>query len=137
MKKLYSIVIALLFITQLGLNAQTLLAEYPLVEDGVDATGKNTDMTISKASFQNDGIYSNGIYYGSDTTGSYISTPQIEGFNFDDLTIKVDFFIDDVFQFKADQLAVTEGSLGVFGRSAGDSVLTINYSDLQVWSLKD
>ena len=47
------------------------------------------------------------------------------------------FFIDDVFQFKADQLAVTEGSLGVFGRSAGDSVLTINYSDLQVWSLKD
>ena len=95
MKKLYSIVIALLFITQLGLNAQTLLAEYPLVEDGVDATGKNTDMTISKASFQNDGIYSNGIYYGSDTTGSYISTPQIEGFNFDDLTIKVDFFIDE------------------------------------------
>lgn len=47
------------------------------------------------------------------------------------------FFINDVFQFKAEQLAVTDGTLGVFGRAAGDTALTINFSDMRVWSLSD
>ncbi|MCK5821334.1 MAG: hypothetical protein KAH17_05595 [Bacteroidales bacterium] len=95
MKKLFTIVIALLFITQLGLNAQTLLAHYPLISNGVDSTGNNADMTMGNAPFQNGGIYSNGIYSGSDTTGSYFYTPQIANINLDDLTINVEFLIEE------------------------------------------
>ncbi len=95
MKKFYSIAIILLVITHLGLDAQTLIAKYPLLANGTDSTGNNTDMSISKAEFKNGGAYSNGIYYGNDTTGTYLATPQIEGFNFDDLTIKVEFLIEE------------------------------------------
>jgi len=95
MRKLYFFTIALVIGTFFNLNAQTLLAEYPLVSDGVDITGNNGDMTIHKAPFQNGGIYSNGIYYGSDTNGSLIQTPQINNFNFDDLTVKVEFLLEE------------------------------------------
>lgn len=47
------------------------------------------------------------------------------------------FFINDVLQFKTENLAVTEGALGVFGRAAGDTAMTVNFTDLQVWSLSD
>jgi len=100
MKKLYSIVITLLVITQLNLNAQTLLASYPLTADGVDVTGNNTDMSISVAPFQNGGIYSNGIYYGNDPdNGSHIQSPQIADFDFDNLTVKVDFLLEEHTEF--------------------------------------
>lgn len=95
MKKLYSIVITLLVITNLNLNAQTLLASYPLTADGVDMTGNNSEMSISEAPFQNGGIYSNGIYYGNDPAGSHIQSPQIADFDFDNLTVKVDFFLEE------------------------------------------
>jgi len=95
MKKLYFLTITLVLISFLNLNAQTILAEYPLTEDGVDITGYNNEMNISEAPFQNGGIYSNGIYAGNDENGSSISTPQIVGFNFDDLTIKVEFLIEE------------------------------------------
>ncbi len=95
MKNIYFISIAIVLFSFSNLNAQTLLAEYPLLSDGVDISGNNTEMTISKAPFQDGGIFSNGIYYGNDTTGSHIQSPQIVGFNFDDLTVKVDFLLEE------------------------------------------
>ncbi len=100
MKKLYFFTIVLAIGTLFNLNAQTLLAEYPLVSDGVDITGNNGDMTILKAPFQNGGIYSNGIYYGSDTNGSHLQTTQINDFNFDDLAVRVDFQIEEYPEFE-------------------------------------
>ena len=100
MKKLYLFTIALAISSLFNLNAQTLLAEFPLTADGVDITGNNPDMTILKAPFQNGGIYSNGIYYGNDTTGSHIQTQQIVDFNFDDLTVKVNFLIEEYPDFR-------------------------------------
>ena len=99
MKKLYAIAISLLFVIQINLNAQTLLASYPLVADGIDVTGNNNELTIAKAPFQNGGIYSNGVYYGSDTTGSHIRSPQITDFDFDDLRITIDFMIEEYPEF--------------------------------------
>lgn len=95
MKKFYSIAVVLLVITHLSLDAQTLIAKYPLLSNGVDSTGNNSEMSIRKAEFKNGGVYSNGIYYGNDTTGTFMATPHIEGFNFDDLTIKVEFLIEE------------------------------------------
>lgn len=95
MKKLYFLTIALVLISFLNLDAQTLLANYPLISDGVDVTGNNTEISIKKAPFQNGGIYSNGVYYGNDTTGSHIQSPQIVDFNFDDFTTNVDFLIEE------------------------------------------
>jgi len=100
MKKLYFLTIALAISSLFNLNAQTLLAEFPLQSDGVDITGNNNDMTIQKAPFQNGGVYSNGIYYGNDTTGSHIQTPQINNFNFDDLAVRVDFLMEEYPEFE-------------------------------------
>lgn len=95
MKKLYFTTIAIVLISFFNLNAQSLLAKYPLITDGIDITGNNTEMSISKAPFQNGGIYSNGIYSGDDTTGSYIQSPQIVDFDFDNLTIITEFLIEE------------------------------------------
>jgi hypothetical protein len=95
MKNIYFISIAIVLFSFSSLSAQTLLAEYPLLSDGVDISGNNAEMTILEAPFQNGGIYSNGIYNGNDTMGSYIQSPQIADFNFDDLTVKVDFLLDE------------------------------------------
>lgn len=80
---------------QFTINAQdSLIAHYPLVYEGNDITENNPDMILENAPFQNGGVYSNGIYYGSDTTGSLVQTPSINNFNFDDFTITMDFKID-------------------------------------------
>jgi len=41
-------------------------------------------------------------------------------------------FIDDYFQFSARDPVLTGGSLGLFARAAGDSALTVSFSDLVV-----
>jgi hypothetical protein len=94
------LIIALAISTLFSLNAQTLLAEFPLLYDGTDITGNNGDMTIHKAPFDNGGVYSNGIYYGSDTNGSHLQTTQINNFNFDDLAVRVDFQIGEYPEFE-------------------------------------
>ena len=65
MKNIYFISIAIVLFSFSSLSAQTLLAEYPLLSDGVDISGNNAEMTILEAPFQNGGIYSNGIYTGT------------------------------------------------------------------------
>ncbi len=94
MKKIYlTLVITLLTIA--GLQAQTLLAFYPLKSNGADTTGNNEDMFLKNASFSNGGVYSNGIYYGNDTMGSVIQTPAINKFDFNDFTVLLDFYVEE------------------------------------------
>lgn len=89
---LFVLVIVSLF--TLNANPDSLLAQYPLVSDGIDVTGNNVEMMIQNAPFQNGGIYSNGIYIGSDTNGSLIKTPLLNNFDFDEFTISIDFRIE-------------------------------------------
>jgi hypothetical protein len=42
------------------------------------------------------------------------------------------FFIDDIYQFSAHDPALPGGLIGVFARAAGDTPLTVNFSDLSV-----
>ncbi|MCF6170445.1 MAG: T9SS type A sorting domain-containing protein [Bacteroidales bacterium] len=83
-----------------SLFAQTsLLANYPLVSDAADATGNNDDILLRNAPFENGGVYSNGIYYNSDTSGSDIISPLINDFNFDDFTLKLEFRVAEYPEF--------------------------------------
>ncbi len=94
MKKI-TLTIAAVLLTLLSLNAQdSLLANYPLVSDGLDITGNNEEMTLINAPFQNGGVYSNGIYLGNNEDGCEITTPTITDFNFDDFSVRLDFKIE-------------------------------------------
>ena len=44
-------------------------------------------------------------------------------------------FINDAFQMEAKDSIFSSGYLGVFARSAGDTSVTVNFSDLKVYSL--
>jgi hypothetical protein len=46
------------------------------------------------------------------------------------------FFADDVYQFTVNDPLIPAGSLGVFARSAGDSAVTVSFSDLEVWEVE-
>jgi hypothetical protein len=46
------------------------------------------------------------------------------------------FFINDVYQFTVRDPLLTSGMLGVFARSAGDTAVTVNFSDLVVRYVK-
>ncbi len=94
MKKIYFI-ICLFFATTITLKGQTsLLANYPLTENGLDITGQNDAMHLKNVVFENGGVYSNGIYSGNDTTGSEILTPPFTTFNYNNFTVMVDFKIE-------------------------------------------
>ncbi len=92
-----------LFIFLLGISLffedtfaqQTILANYPLIENGIDFTGNNDPLTLHNVIFQNGGAYSNGIYYGNDTSGSVIETPLLNNLDFDNFSVKLDFLIED------------------------------------------
>jgi len=94
MKKFNFLFLAIISLFSLHAQTDSLLANYPLITDGIDATANNDDMTLKNAPFENGGVYSNGIYIGVDTTGSVIATPSINNFNFDQFTITVEFRID-------------------------------------------
>jgi hypothetical protein len=50
---------------------------------------------------------------------------------------EIRFFINDTFQFSANNLRYRSGNLGVFARSAGETALTVNFSDLIVYQIND
>jgi len=85
MKKFY-ILIVILFVAFGSKSTETLLANYPLINDGLDATGNNSNMTIVNAPFNNGGIYSNGIHYQL-PNGSDILTPPINNFLFNSFAV--------------------------------------------------
>jgi hypothetical protein len=62
---------------------------------------------------------------------------SMQGFQIGILANKNEFrvFINDIFQFYVRDTVWTAGGLGVYARSAGDTPLTVNFSDLSVWSI--
>ena len=97
MKNYWIVLFCLLYM--LPLKSQDLtdfrkIASYPFIADAKDATGLNEDAMILKAVFQNGGIYSNGIYYGSDTSGALIRTPQIKSFDVKKFALQLEFNTD-------------------------------------------
>ncbi len=81
--------------TTFSINAQSsLMANYPLTENGVDISGQNDSLYLNNVTFQNGGAYSNGIYAGNDTTGSEIITPPFTTFDYDNFTVYLDFKIE-------------------------------------------
>lgn len=47
------------------------------------------------------------------------------------------FFINDIYQFTVRDPLLTSGTLGVFARSAGETALTVNFSNLVVRNVKN
>ncbi len=93
MKKFYYLFVLAILITG-GLQAQELMARYPLTINGADTTGQNDDMELTNAIFENGGVYSNGIYYGNDTNGTVLVTPPFASFNYDDFTVYLTFYMN-------------------------------------------
>jgi len=94
MKKIF-IISCLMLVATITLNAQSsLLASYPLTENGIDTSGQNDPMLLKNVVFENGGVYSNGIYSGNDTTGSQILTPPFTTFDYNNFTVLLDFKID-------------------------------------------
>lgn len=50
---------------------------------------------------------------------------------------EIRIFINDVFQFSASDPVWQSGQIGVIARTAGDTPLTVSFSDLQVYSLDE
>jgi len=94
MKKFYSIFIWALLIS-CGLQAQSPMARYPLTVNGIDTTGQNDDMELLNATFENGGVYSNGIYYGNDTMGTVLVTPPFTNFNYTDFSVYLSFYMNE------------------------------------------
>ncbi|MCL4264248.1 MAG: protein kinase [Anaerolineae bacterium] len=73
-----------------------LVAHYPLTADATDVTGKQGAMTLTNAPFQNEAVYCNGIYPGSnDPNACVISTPNLDDFNFGSFSIQIEFNADE------------------------------------------
>jgi hypothetical protein len=45
------------------------------------------------------------------------------------------FFINDQFHFTVSDPMIPSGGIGVFARSAGETALTVNFSDLAVYEV--
>ncbi|MBX3060145.1 MAG: protein kinase [Anaerolineae bacterium] len=72
-----------------------LVAHYPLTANAIDVTGKQDNMTLTNTPFQNDGVYCNGIYdLTNDPNACTISTPSLNGFDFNSFSIALEFNAD-------------------------------------------
>ena len=75
---------------------ELLIANYPLITDGIDLTGNNTAMNLQNTPFKNGGIYCNGIYvYSPDKNFCVAQTPPINSFPFQSFSISMDFFVSE------------------------------------------
>ncbi|KNY29152.1 LamG-like jellyroll fold domain-containing protein [Pseudobacteroides cellulosolvens] len=71
------------------------IAKYTLNNTAADSTSRNSNITLTNASFMSDGsIYSNGIYPYSSTLGSTVRTPNLKAFNFNNFRVSFEFKIN-------------------------------------------
>jgi len=94
MKKTILFISLFIVSVMIGRAQNSLMANYPLTENGEDVSGQNETMLLKNILFENGGIYSNGIYAGDDTTGSQILTPPFPTFDYNNFTVLLDFKID-------------------------------------------
>jgi len=73
-----------------------LIAYYPLVDDSIDVTGKQTPIRLINTPFQEGGIYSNGVYiYDGIPDSCLAETPDLVGFDFESHTISTRFKVNE------------------------------------------
>ena len=73
-----------------------LIANYPLISDGIDVTGLNSAMTLQNTPFENGGIYCNGIYVNSsDTNFTTAQSPPINSLKYESFSISMDFLVSE------------------------------------------
>lgn len=73
-----------------------LIADYPLISDGVDLRGLNGSMTLNNTPFQNGGIYCNGKYdHSPDPDYCIAKSPPINSFKFESFSISMDFLVTE------------------------------------------
>ena len=117
----------------IGIYAQdSLIAYYPLLEDGKDITGNGNEMMLTNAVFQNGGVYSNGIYYGNNTSGTEIRCPGVSGFNFDDFTVSLEFMIEEYPGFRT-PIIIAGNSWRWMGTYVEDNQLAFMANDGSVY----
>ena len=73
-----------------ALAQSALIADYPFTADGVDVIS-GAEAALQNALFAEGGIYSNGIYSGSDPSGTIITTAEIEALDFEHFSFTLEF----------------------------------------------
>ncbi|MCP3993669.1 MAG: PASTA domain-containing protein [bacterium] len=68
-----------------------LLARYPLTGDGVDATGRSGDATLTNITFAEGGAYCHGVHSNIDASGCEILTPALGGLDFNRFSVHLEF----------------------------------------------
>lgn len=92
MRYSFTLLFAILLFNVSGqdLSGFHLEAHYPFSTDPTDASSNYGDASVDNVVYSEGGIYSNGLFSGVDTTGSYIKTPDITGFSGEEFALQVD-----------------------------------------------
>lgn len=94
-----SILLLLFSFFALHASAQiNMIAHYPFQTDGIDLIDGD-EAIIENAPFLNGGIYSNGLYSGTNDNGSHIRIQNLEEWTLDHFTVVLDFRIDSLPDF--------------------------------------
>ena len=112
--KLLGFVVALSLVCRLtkaqDLSEFGLLAHYPLSSNTEDVTGQQDALILENAPFSGaEGIVSNGIYFNTDISGSFLETPNILGVDHD--------FVAFSFECKLTDSLDSEHAIIIGGRS--------------------
>ncbi len=94
MKRILLLAIVLIIVKSLeaqNVSGYQLFAHYPFLSNASDATGNNSDSTITNTTFSSNGIYSNGLYSGNSANGTVIQSPNFSDFPANDYIITFDF----------------------------------------------
>jgi eukaryotic-like serine/threonine-protein kinase len=68
-----------------------LLAHYPLLENGDDATNNNDPMLLENVIYKEGGIYCNGVFPTFGNPGCWVGLPHVEGFYLNRFTVSMNF----------------------------------------------
>ncbi len=95
------IILSMLSVYSQDLSQFVPIAHYTLVNTSADSLANYDTIQLHNTPFQGaDGVYSNGIYYGTDTAGSFIRTPKIDGFDYSKFAFSLEFKRDIGFKGK-------------------------------------
>ena len=78
------------------LSAYKLLAHYPLISNSNDELGINDSLELINMPFMGtEGVYSNGVFFNSDRSGSFMKTPYINQLDHDRMAFSIEFKLTD------------------------------------------
>ena len=109
-----------------------LIAQYPLLSDGIDDTGLNDRMTLTNVPFENGGIYCNGLYVHGDPDYCLAQSPPINNFNFNSFSISMDFFVTEEITQPVWIIGTSCRWLGFYLND--DGTVSLLYNNWDFWS---